>query len=207
MTDGKLAKYIESIGGSNGIIFVGVNTGDELPYLKSICPNIYAFEPINHPSVMEQLNRHSDTNTKIFNYAISDFNGDTIMYPATNNYQSSSLLKPTKHLEEFPIPFIEPIKVECRRLDYFDFFKSCDCLLMDVQGAELNVLNGISDFSNIKLIYCEYTSFHHLYENQCLFKDLNSKLESCGFHFCETIGTYHNPASKVVHGNAIWRKL
>lgn len=207
MTDGILLKYIQSIGGSTGMVFVGANTGDELPYLKRFGTKIYVFEPITQPSVANQLNSHADNNTTIYNYAISDFNGSSVLYPATNNYQSSSLLKPTKHLEEFPIPFIDPINVECRRLDSFDFFKSCDVLLMDVQGAELNVLNGISDFSNIKLIYCEYTSFHHLYENQCLFKDLNSKLESHGFHFCETLGTYHNPASKVVHGNAIWRKL
>jgi FkbM family methyltransferase len=205
--DEKLEKYVQSIGGSKGIIFVGANTGDEIPFLKTISSKIYAFEPINHPSIKEQLFKYADSTVEIFNYAITDFNGNTIMYPAVNNFHSSSTLKPTKHLEEFPVPFTEPITVECRRLDYFDFFKSCDCLFIDVQGAELNVLNGVSDFSNIKLVYCEYTSFQHLYENQCLFKDLNYKLESLGFHFCETLWAYHNPVSKIVHGDAIWRKL
>ena len=204
----RLCEYISSIGNSKGLIFVGANTGSEIPMLKPYCEKLYIFEPISSPSVWNKLLEHADEKTSIYNLAISDFDGEIEIYPSSNNFESSSTLKPTKHLSEFSyVTFSDPIKVKCNRLDSFDFFTSCDCLFMDVQGAELKVLNGIQDFANLKLVYCEYTSFEGLYKDQCLFKDLNAKLEKHGFHFCETQGVYHNAASKTVHGNAIWRKL
>jgi len=202
-----LSNYVKSIGGSKCSAFIGANSGDEIPAIKSLTEKIYAFEPVPFPSVWGPLSRHADDKCKIFNVALSDKEEASFIYPASNNFQSTSLLKPSKHLSEYPVGFYDPIPITCKRFDSYDFYPECDFIILDVQGAELKVLNGISDFKNIKLIYSEYTSNAELYENQCSFKQLNKKLEDEGFHFCETTDCYRNPETKTVHGNAIWRKL
>lgn len=207
MDIGLIYNYVKSIGGSKSIAFVGANSGDEIPSIKRFTEKIYAFEPVPFPSVLEPLFRHADSNCEIFNVALSDREEMSFIYPASNNFQSTSLLKPSKHLTEYPVGFFDPIPINCKRFDSYKFSSICDFLILDVQGAELKVLNGISDYSNIKLIYSEYTSNAELYENQCSFKQLNNKLENEGFHFCETTDCYRNPDTKTVHGNAIWRKL
>jgi hypothetical protein len=53
-------------------------------------------------------------------------------------------------------------------------------LKIDVQGAELDVLRGISGFDYVDFIYVEL-SFVELYDGQALFEDVRSYLVERGF--------------------------
>ena len=203
-----IIKYIDSIGGCNGLLYVGAGTGQELNFCKKFAKKIYAFEPITHPILWEELKKHADVNTLLYDYALSDTVGTAKIYPASNEFQSSSILQPTNNcIKEFNLNFGLPVEVKTERLQNLSFFKECDVLFMDVQGAELKVLNGIDDFSNLKLIVTEYTNCVDIYQNACTFDDIYQKLISKGFHFCQTSGTYISPNSNLLHGNATFRKL
>jgi FkbM family methyltransferase len=204
----KILDYVNSIGGCDGLVYAGVNTGRELPFCKTFAKNIYAFEPIREQTIWEELSKHRDSNTFLYNLALGDFTGISLIYPASNNYESSSMLEPTEHVKnEFNLQFENPIEILVEQLKNFDFFNSCNILILDVQGAEIKVLNGIDNFDNIKLVVTEYTSSGNLYSGGCTFDDIYRKLIDIGFHFCETFDTYNNPIMKTVHGNAIFRKL
>lgn len=204
----KILEYVNSINGCNGLIYGGVNTGRELPFCKTFAKKIYGFEPIREQNIWNELSKHKDENTFLYNLALGDYTGISLIYPASNNFESSSLLKPTESVKnEFNLQFQKPIEVLVEQLKNFNFYKECDILILDVQGAEIKVLNGIDDFSNLKLVVTEYTSSGTLYDGACTFDEIYNKLISQGFHFCETFDTYNNPALKTIHGNAIFRKI
>ena len=205
--DQVLENYLAKLGRSRGLIYVGANTGQELPLCKQWADKIYAFEPINTPSVWDQLIQHQDDNTIALNFALSDKASQTVMYPSSNNFESSSLYVPGTHLNEFwDVAFGGPIPVETRRLDSFDFVPSCDCLIMDVQGAELDVLKGLTNFSNFKLIILEYISAD-MYINACTFNQLDKFLSVQGFVHMESFGLYNNPATTAYAANAVFVRI
>jgi len=201
-----LTDYINRIGGSRGLLYIGANTGQELPFCKTVAKRIYAFEPIGTDSVWGNLIKHCDEKTFCFNYALSDTNEEITMHLSSNNYESSSMFEPGNHIEEYPwVVFRDQIKVQTKKLDDFDFVKDCDTIVMDTQGAELRILNGLSDYDNIKLIVTEFCS-HNLYKNACVYEDLESKLSALGFKCYEIFDSYYNQSSGNFAGNAIFLK-
>lgn len=201
-----LTEYVARFQRSRGLIYVGANTGDELPLCKSLADRVYAFEPIPTDSVWSHLTKHQDHKTQCYNYALSDSAGEFDMYPASNNYQSSSLFRPGTHINEFGyVSFNDPVKIQTRRLDSFDFASSCDTVIMDVQGAELKVLNGITNFSNFRLFILEFISYD-MYQGACTFDDLLARLQPLGFEYWESFGIYYNPQTQVFAGNAVFLK-
>jgi FkbM family methyltransferase len=200
-----ITEYVQRIGDDITLGYIGANTGQELPFLRTITKKIYAFEPINTPSVWGELIRHQDANVTCINVALSDKNeDDVLMYPSSNNFESSSLLAPNLHLSEFPwVHFGEPIKVNARRLDSYPFHQELNVLCMDVQGAEYKVLKGISDFSNIKLIVLEY-GIPDSYSGGCSFEEINNLLTSAGFTYQESFGHHYNGNTNAYFSNAIF---
>ena len=83
---------------------------------------------------------------------------------------SSSLKQPKNHLKITPwVKFNSKILIKTQKLSTFCFkhnIKNIDFIWMDVQGAELDVIDGMEDFKkNIHYIYTEYSN-DELYENQ-----------------------------------------
>ena len=203
-----ILQYINSIGGCEGLIYVGLNDGEELKFCKTFAKKIYGFEPIPDRLIWDRLEKYKSENVSLYNMALGNHSGYINLYPASNEFQSSSIFEPTQQCKnEFKLTFNEPIEVKIERLQSFNFFNDCNTIIIDVQGAELEVLNGIDNFSNIKLIILEYTSCCDLYHNGCTFDEIYKKLTSNGFHFCQTLDAYISPVSNLLHGNAIFRKL
>jgi len=202
-----VSEYINKLDKPNTLVYVGANTGQELPLLQNLTEKIYAFEPVNAPSVWGELIKKQNEKVTCINIALSDSNeDDVLLYVATNNGESSSLLKPNSHLSEFDwVKFHEPIKINTRRLDSFWFHKQVNILYMDVQGAEYKVLNGISEFDNIKLIILEYGN-PESYFDACSFEQLNSFLSKKGFVYQESFNVYYNENTKSYYANAIFLK-
>jgi FkbM family methyltransferase len=199
-----LPEYIEKIGGSSGLLYIGANSGQEIEFCKNYTQKIYAFEPIPFDSVWGQLIKHQCEKVFCYNCALSDEEGEFELYPSSNNFESSSVLKPAVHLSEFDwVKFNEPIKIKAKRLDSFDFLKDCDVIIMDVQGAELKVLNGISNYDSLKLIIMEY-NIKNTYQDACTFEDFENKLNDVGFEYYESYGVYYNPNTEFYAGNAVF---
>jgi FkbM family methyltransferase len=149
-----------------GVIHVGANTCQELPlYLSHGIENRIWVEPI------KQLD--FPKGEKVINIAISDkVIENDFMYLANNNGESSSLLKPLKHIDLYQeINFSQSFVVTDvttlgRILENPSLFPAkYNYLVLDIQGAELKALNGLGFYqSHFDVIITEaYTQ--ELYEN------------------------------------------
>jgi FkbM family methyltransferase len=147
---------------------------------------IYAFEPLpsNIQLIQHNFLKYGISNASYYNKALSDINGVATFHVSSVSPEntleadwdfgnkSSSLLEPEKHLEIFDfIHFDKKIEVETITLKTFcqqNKIQDIDFIHMDVQGAELLVLNGAEDFiSSIKAIWLEVSKIN-FYKDQPL---------------------------------------
>ncbi len=119
-----LKKQLETYGITvNGIIQVGSHYAEEIGDFDRLgVKDLILVEPLT-ASYNEMLRRiGSRPNTTTFKVALGNSTGKAKMYVETvNEGQSSSLLKPTKHLEQYPhivFPFEE--EVDLTKLDYWN---------------------------------------------------------------------------------------
>jgi hypothetical protein len=103
-----------------------------------------------------------------------------------NQGQSSSILNPKIHLQQYPwIQFTDKEEVEMIKLDDFEFNKNnYNFINIDVQGYELEVFKGAKDtFKNIKYIVSEvnraevYEGCPHIKDLCDFLKEFNFELE------------------------------
>ena len=126
---------------------------------------------------------------KSFQVAISDIPGKLEMFvDIANEGQSSSLLKPKKHLEQYPgIEFpkkelVDVITLDSLPIDKFDY----DFLYMDIQGNEKYALKGaFKTLKNINAIFTEVNRAE-LYEGCTLVEELDELLKPFGLIRVET---------------------
>lgn len=179
----------------NGAIHVGAHIGQEIGEYKSY--------GIQHAIFVEPL----DQNFKVLSEKLKDIpgyipvqavcsevDGKTYTFHISVNNQgaSSSILKPGKHIQNYPhIQFGETTTLLSSRLD--SLYKKLiaentiekgtvfDLLCMDVQGAELYVLKGCGEMLNdIKALWLEVNQ-GGMYEGDTRFMDMISYLDIHGF--------------------------
>jgi len=113
----------------------------------------------------------------------------------TNTGYTSSLYEPNLALmEKFQnlaehCQVIDRIPIETVRLDDVLDGAAPDFLKMDVQGAELDVLDGASTALKSTLVVQTEVEFIELYEGQPLFADIDSCLRQAGFQFHTFLGS------------------
>jgi hypothetical protein len=101
---------------------------------------------------------------------------------------SSSILKPKLHLEQYPwITFNDKVMVEIDKLDnYIRESENYNFINIDVQGYELEVFKGGSNFLNhVNYIMTEVNN-SELYENCAKVKELDDYLSTYDFERVET---------------------
>lgn len=119
---------------------VGAHTGDVLKFIAKQVPKgqHMAFEPI--PQFYEYLKSNWEGRVRIYPYALSDTSGKSEFQWVKNAPAYSGLKKRQYKVRQADI---ETIEVETRRLDGFkNPEKSIRFIKIDVEGAELLVLNG-----------------------------------------------------------------
>lgn len=166
-----------------GVIHVGGHVGEEIPLYKKQTNNIHIFEPLE-----ECFNRIDPTVNK-YNVALGS-KQQILPFNVANNYQSSSFLKPKTHLQEHTwVHFYEGQRmIQMNTLDSYNI-TDCNLLNLDVQGYELEVLNGgIQTLSSIDYIFTEINE-KELYENCAQLKQLDAFLSD--FTRAETVMTDH----------------
>ncbi|MDJ0719540.1 MAG: FkbM family methyltransferase [Prochloraceae cyanobacterium] len=171
-----------------GIIHVGAHYGQESDiYQKFRINNLVFFEPLSKN--FEILQSHVGQNAKLFQKALGNENKKVKMYvEKANNGMSSSILKPKKHLKQYPnIVFDSEEMVDMVRLD--DILEEQDnynFLIIDVQGYELEVLKGSREtLQNIDYILSEVNR-DELYENCVRVEQLDDFLAQFNFQRLET---------------------
>jgi FkbM family methyltransferase len=167
------------------VIHVGAWEGVDVPdYLELKIPMITLIEALPEKAKLLRAKYATYENIEILEYAASDTSGEFVnFYPL--NYGSSSLLKPNlDSLREIFVDFteMEAIKVQTLKLDDIST-RAVDqiMLIIDVQGAELQVLSGaISVLEKTLLIKVEVSTVTY-YDGQSYQAQIEHFLKSQGF--------------------------
>ena len=186
------------------VLDIGACEGEDSIRYRRMFPMamVYSFEPL--PSNLSRIEDNLlhfgvDDLIEVLPFALSDTEGSAMFYVSSGvppqkrndenwNYgnKSSSLLEPTIGLKENYawLDFQETIEVKTKRLDAFCQEKNLqqiDFIHMDVQGAELKVLEGAG--TSLKLVKAIWTEVENveLYKSQPLKRDVESFLRSHGF--------------------------
>ena len=173
----KLEKLIAKYGMKiTGVIQAGAHEGQEVhTFVENGIKSGILFEPcIESFKVLEKV---APLYFSIENIGLSSFDGYATMNKESQNKgQSNSFLKPKIHLQYYPdIVFTETEDIGVLRLDFFQI-DTCNFLMMDVQGYELNVLKGATEtLKHIDYIYTEVNR-EELYENCAMVEDLDNYL-------------------------------
>lgn len=169
-----LNKIIQNTGIKiTGVIHVGGHHGQEADlYYNNSIKEAHFFEPQETPFQILK-NKCDSLGYRSYNVALGSTEQVLEMYvEEVNEGQSSSLLEPVAHLQEYPnIVFTKKVQVPVKTLDSYNI-QSCNYLNLDVQGYELEVLKGaVNSFKNIDIIYTEVSNIE-FYKNNPRVEDL-----------------------------------
>ena len=182
-----------------GVVHVGAHRGEELEDHVSIGAEQIVWIEAN-PDLFGELYSNLMVSSvglpvqnHIFNVACSDVDNGTAEFHVVygpdagygvGNKGCSSLLKPRGAMQSWEKG---TISVKTMTLDTLirdnDLdFKDFDMLELDVQGAELMVLRGATEFlKHVKYVYSEVTFHSPDYEGNPLFDDISEYLAEFGF--------------------------
>lgn len=165
------------------VLHIGAHLAQELPYYREVGLVSGIFieaSPSTFLELSEILEGQADFSA--MQALLSDTDGSVVDFFLANNGQSSSLLNPTGHLNEHvDVTFSQkPIKLTTHKLDSLSL-GTFDLIVMDVQGAELKVLNGgTNTIKDAKVILLE-ASLGGLYEGDCTINEIIAFLTPYGF--------------------------
>jgi FkbM family methyltransferase len=180
------------VGARNGMLDLGV---------LSKYTNYYAFEPNNEEyqklkdgktdlQVFLGVELPEFKSTKIYPFALSDFDGE-VEINITKGVGASSILKPnTTLLDKFKLDnfsdgfkIVDKLMVPCHTINKLindEELEEIDYLKLDTQGNEFEILSVIENYKKILLIKTE-VEFIEQYKNQKLYVDIHTLLVKNGF--------------------------
>jgi FkbM family methyltransferase len=194
------------------VLDVGANRGQFLLYAMERYPGaaFHCFEPLEEARDVLKRVMPAHTDVAIYPFAASNQNGQTSFF-VTHDDDSSSLRRPAAaQVEAYPQSKADrEIRVETRRLD--DLLEDVDlarpCLLkIDVQGAELEVLEGsLNTLDRVDGILVE-CSFVELYEGQALADDVIGLLRDRGFRLMGFGSPAADRSGQLLQADLVFRR-
>jgi len=156
---------------------------------QGLC-RVIGFEPAG--DACERLNEEHGNDHTFLPYFIG--NGEKGTFRLCNPEMTSSLFEPnTALLEKFQnlaelTQVVERSEVETRRLDDVEEARAADMVKLDVQGAELDVIeNADAVLENAVVVHTE-VEFVPMYKDQPLFAEVDQALRARGFSFHKFMG-------------------
>tara|TARA_B100002051_G_C16544750_1_gene539399 strand:+ start:48 stop:836 length:789 start_codon:yes stop_codon:yes gene_type:complete len=193
----------------NIIIFdVGAHIGNTVKKYKSVFPNskIFAFEPSEKPYQRLLDIFKNDKEILISHYALSNnCNIKTLFLSSSNNL--NSLKKPNKRAWGFDKK--QTIKVETNTINHFcakNIIKHINILKLDVQGSELDVLEGAKSMllsQKIDLVYIEWQVVP-LYNNHALYYEIGNYMGKFGYELFNIYNINEARSGQIRWGDAIF---
>ncbi len=180
-------KLIQNIFKKKNIIYVdiGTNEGNFLDFLSSFCnfKKIICFEPIKELTDKIDIKKYSNK-ILIYNMALSNKNSIKNFYQydissQSSLYQQNNLFKSLKKLKK-------KFKVKTIKFDdKFKNYQNIDFCKIDVQGEELNVLQGMKKSlinKKIKLIKIEISFIERYKGSKSNFLSIINYLDKFGYY-------------------------
>ncbi len=182
---------------ANGVLQVGASSGQEIEYFVERGISHGAFvEPLDGPFSVLRARCAEHQGFLPVQALCGSRDGDTVdFHLATNNGESSSILKPRRHLTDYPfVGFHNVVKMQTFTLDRIllaiasqrpEIMAALDLLFMDTQGAELKVLQGANAvLHHVRYIYTE-VGVGGGYEGDVPLEDLIAFLKTYGFRIVD----------------------
>lgn len=171
-----------------GVIHIGANDGEEVPsYMEMGIKNIICFEPI--PEKCAHIVK-SYPMVFVINCAAGSKDRHRILYLTEDeSLKGSSLLRNVDKEGKFNLQKQKEFGISCHeiRMDAFIdnrpdiHFKNFNCVVIDVQGFELDVLKGFGD----KIKEFDYWSIEcsrvPVYDGEARAKEVIDYMDSMGF--------------------------
>jgi FkbM family methyltransferase len=195
------------------------DAGDAYERLRQSVPcQVVGFEPVT--AECDKLNERKRPGDVYLPYVIGD--GSTRTFYECNFSMTSSLFEPNAPLlDKFQnlneqTQVVRTSRVETRRLDDLPETAGVDYLKLDVQGAEILVLQGAEARLADALVVHTEVLFVELYRGQALFGDIDAFLRARGFvlHQLSQTGrafkpvivndNINGPGSQVLWGDAVY---
>ncbi len=186
------------------IVDVGaMDVGESEPWSGLVeigAANLIGFEP--NPPECDKLNAGAGPNTEHLPHALGDGKTHTLHIGAAP--MTSSLLPPDPAvMKQFHAlwELCEPVgeePVDTVRLDDLDAVRPMDFLKLDIQGAELMVLEaGTAALADTMAVQLE-VGFLPIYKDQPLFADVDAFLRDQGFAFHTMVGVGSRPFRPLI---------
>ena len=171
------------------IFDIGAHNGGYATRARKIFPKarIYSFEALQD-EYKNLINRfEGDDLFSGHNIALSNYNGETPFYKS--DYTGSSSILEMSDLHKSAYPYTannKEIKIRCCTLDDYIIENKIlveDNILLkiDVQGAEMMVLEGASDLLDRTSVILSEVSFNTVYKSNVLFNDISEFLKKRRF--------------------------
>lgn len=171
-----------------GVVHVGAGVGSERQIYDQYDMDVIWFEP--DPTAYKTLQENIWTYPKqrAYQLLISDENKPYQLNVADNGGASSSVLEFAEHSRAWPnVKYTGRVEtVRGSTLDHFfqdqDLnMKSYQALIVDAQGAELNVLRGATEFlDKVQFVEVESTDFI-AYKNGATISEIDAFMKNAGF--------------------------
>lgn len=202
--------------GISTVIDIGANEGQFAKLAREVFPEaqIYSFEPL--PDCFEKLGKAlpGDKNFRSFNLAIGSKEGSLEFFRSAHTPSSSFLRMEDAHKDAFPESSDgqsdKPLMVNIKTLDsVLEDIGLADGILLkiDVQGYELEAIEGSKGVMGRCDIVIIEMSFQKLYKDQPLFHDVYEKMYNLGFEFRGGLNQMLHPEThEVVQMDAIFVK-
>lgn len=169
-----------------GVVHAGAHHGEEYKDYTRYTRNVIFIEPAKEAIEVLKL---KFPQVKLYECALGASETTlTLNTEKHNKGQSNSLLKPAKHLEQYPdIIFDDSQTVNVNKLDNLGFDRNYfNFLAMDIQGYELEALKGATwTLDHIDYIYCEVNR-DEVYEGCARVEQLDEYLKKWNFQRIET---------------------
>jgi FkbM family methyltransferase len=165
---------------------IGANVGVWTILAKTIFPDseVHAFEPLANHSARFTTQTAGLQSVYLHNIALGNVSGETDLHVVDFTDATSVLPLAAAGQDQWDLRETEVQKVRIERLDTWVSSKKLpwpDLIKLDVQGFELQVMQGGSKCLESARVVLTEVSFHEYYRGQCLFHDIVGYLANFRF--------------------------
>ena len=193
------------------LVDIGANRGQFALIARKVFPQakIHSFEPLKEPAQIFKKIFSNDPNVTLYPYAIGREKTTAIIH-VTKDDDSSSMLPITKTQSSM---FPGATEKETRQVSVLPLSQAlgttsippASLLKIDVQGFELDVLQGCEDILNkFSYVYVE-CSFVELYAGQSLAHEVISFLDRSGFLLCGIHNLYYDRLGLAIQADFLFK--